>query len=239
MGKNFRKENVNPARAGMVESLDQSVGRIMEKLEKLGIAEDTIIILTGDNGGNYDDTTSGLKSFKGFSHEGGVREPFIVNWLGTVKAGTTCDTPVIGTDFYPTFLDIAGLPARPDEHMDGLSILPLLKDPATKLDRDTLYWHYPHYHRTKPYGAIREGDWKLIEFFENGSLELYNLKKDQNETTNLAETKPKKAQTLLRKLKIWRKSINAQEMKPNPRYDDERADDWGDRKKNKARKVKK
>ncbi|MDB4409140.1 sulfatase, partial [Akkermansiaceae bacterium] len=113
--KNFRKENVNPARAGMVESLDQSVGRIMEKLEKLGIAEDTIIILTGDNGGNYDDTTSGLKSFKGFSHEGGVREPFIVNWLGTVKAGTTCDTPVIGTDFYPTFLDIAGLPARPDE----------------------------------------------------------------------------------------------------------------------------
>lgn len=237
--ENLRHENVNPARAGMVESLDQSVGRIMKKLEQLGIAENTVIILTGDNGGNYDDTTAGLKSFKGFSHEGGVREPFIVNWPGTVKAGTTCDTPVIGTDFYPTFLDIAGLPARPEEHMDGLSILPLLKDPATKLDRDTLYWHYPHYHRTKPYGAIREGDWKLIEFFEDGSLELYNLKKDRNETTNLTKTNAKKAEALLRKLKIWRKSINAQEMKPNPKYDAERADDWANRKKNKTRKVKK
>lgn len=225
---------MNPKRAGMIEALDQSVGRIVTKLEKLGLAENTVIILTGDNGGDYDDTTSGLRDRKGFSHEGGVREPLIAKWPGKIKAGARCDEPVIGMDFYPTFLEMAGLSARKDEHLDGVSIWPLLKDGGADLKREKLYWHYPHYHRTKPYGAIREGDWKLIEFFEDGELELFHLKSDPFEEKNLAAEDPKKAGILLEQLKKWRKEVGAQMMTPNPAYDPDRAS--GRRKKPKKKK---
>jgi arylsulfatase A-like enzyme len=216
---NEKDEFLNPARAGMVEKLDDSVGRIMTKLEQLGIAENTVIILTGDNGGDHDKTTGGLRDFKGFSHEGGVREPFLVKWPGKTAAGSTCDEMVIGTDFYPTMLEIAGLPQRPEQHPDGVSIVPLLTGAKTSLPRETLYWHYPHYHRTKPYGAIRHGDWKLIEFFENGNLELFNLASDPRETQNLAEAQPEKTQELLAMLQQWRVSVDAQMMTDNPAYD--------------------
>ncbi|MGJ8698231.1 MAG: sulfatase [Verrucomicrobiaceae bacterium] len=216
---NTKNEHLEPRRAGMVEALDNSVGRIVAKLEEKGLSQNTIIVLTGDNGGNYDTTTGGLKNFKGFSHEGGTREPFIAKWPAKIAPGTTCHEMVIGTDLYPTFLDAACVPMRPEEHLDGLSILPLLTGKSKTLRRDTLYWHYPHYHRTKPYGAIRHGDWKLIEFFENGDLELYNLKADQNETTNLATKNPEKAQALLKKLRDWRKEVGAQMMTPNPDHD--------------------
>ncbi|MGC6467777.1 MAG: sulfatase [Akkermansiaceae bacterium] len=216
---NKRDENLNPARAGMVEALDNSVGRIVAKLEELGLADNTVIILTGDNGGNYDNTTAGLRAFKGFSHEGGVREPFVVKWPGKIAAGSTCDVPVIGTDFYPTMLDLAGLPPKPEEHRDGLSILPLLTGKTKNLERDALYWHYPHYHRTLPYGAIRDGDWKLIEFFEEGTLELFDLRNDPFEKNNLAEKNPDKAKALLQKLANWRKSVGAQMPVKNPDYD--------------------
>ncbi len=219
---NKRNENVNPKRAGMVEALDQSVGRIVAKLEELGLAENTVIVLTGDNGGDYDDTTSGLRDRKGFSHEGGVREPLIAKWPGKIEAGSRCDEPVIGMDFYPTFLEVAGLPARKDEHLDGVSIWPLLKDVSSELKREKLYWHYPHYHRTKPYGAIRDGDWKLIEFFEDGELELFNLKADPFEKNNLAGENPERAAMLLKDLKKWRRSVGAQMMTPNPAHDPER-----------------
>jgi arylsulfatase A len=219
---NTKDEFLNPARAGMVEKLDDSVGRIMAKLDALGIADNTVVILTGDNGGDNDHTTGGLRDFKGFSHEGGVREPFVVKWPGKTMPGSTCDEMVIGTDFYPTLLDMAGLPLRPDQHMDGVSIVPLLTGSAQGLGRDTLYWHYPHYHRTNPYGAIRSKDWKLIEFFEDGSLELYNLKDDPRETTNLAAKQPERAQQLLKELKAWRKSVGAQMPSQNPAYDPDR-----------------
>ena len=214
---NKKNEILNPARAGMVEKLDDSVGRIMAKLEELGIADNTIVVLTGDNGGDHDETTGGLRDFKGFSHEGGVREPFVVRWPGKTKAGSRCDEMVIGMDFYPTFLEMAGLPPRPDQHQDGVSIVPLLTGESSTLERDVLYWHYPHYHRTKPYGAIRHGDMKLIEFFEDGNLELYDLKADPNETKNLAASQPEKAKELLEELVIWRKSVDAQMMTENPR----------------------
>ncbi len=217
--ENTKNEHLHPARAGMVEKLDDSVGRIMAKLDELGIADNTVIMLTGDNGGDYDETTGGLRDYKGFSHEGAVREPFVVKWPGKTKPGSTCGEMVIGTDFYPTMLEIAGLPAKPEEHKDGISMVPLFTGGKTELDRDTLYWHYPHYHRTKPYGAIREGDFKLIEFFEDGRLELFDLEKDPNETTNLAESRPEKAAELLEKLNSWRKSVDAQMMTPNPDYD--------------------
>ena len=231
---NRKTEFLNPARAGMVEKLDNSVGRIMAKLDELGIADNTVLVLTGDNGGDDDRTTGGLRDFKGFSHEGGVREPFVVKWPGKTKPGSTCDGMVIGTDFYPTFLDIAGLPPRPDQHQDGLSIVPLLTGEKKALDRDVLYWHYPHYHRTKPYGAIRHGDMKLIEFFETGALELYNLKEDPREENNLAKAQPEKAQALLKELVAWRKSVGAQMMTDNPNYHP--ANDNPDKKKNRKKK---
>jgi len=216
--ENRTNEYLSPARAGMVESLDQSVGRIMEKLDQMGVADNTVVILTGDNGGDYDETTGGLKGYKGFSHEGGTREPLLVKWPGKTRADSTCDEKVIGTDFYPTMLEMAGLPLKPDQHQDGVSIVPLLSGSSKKLDRDTLYWHYPHYHRTKPYGAILHGDWKLIEFFEDGSLELYDLNADPHETKNLAAEQPEKVQQLLKELVVWRKDVGAQMMPDNPNY---------------------
>ena len=147
----------------------------------------------------------------------------IAKWPTRIAAGSTCDEPVIGMDFYPTFLEMAGLPARKNEHIDGVSILPLLKGDAKELKREKLYWHYPHYHRTKPYGAIRDGDWKLIEFFEEGNLELFDLGKDPFEKKNLAEEMPEKAEEMLKELKKWRKSVGAQMMTANPKYDPKRA----------------
>jgi arylsulfatase A-like enzyme len=220
--KNTKNEYLSPQRAGMVEKLDDSVGRILAKLEELGVAENTVVILTGDNGGDFDETTAGLKGYKGFSHEGGTREPLIVKWPGNTKAGSVCDVPVIGTDFYPTMLEMAELPLKKEEHLDGISMVPLLKG-GTTLERNNLYWHYPHYHRTDPYGAVRAGDWKLIEFFEDGSLELYNLKDDPNETANLAQQHPEKAGELLRQLRAWRKEVGAQMMSPNPDHDPAKA----------------
>ncbi|MFN9025399.1 MAG: sulfatase, partial [Akkermansiaceae bacterium] len=145
--KNEKNELLNPVRAAMVESLDLSVGRLVEKLEKMGIADNTVIILTGDNGGDHPETTAGLREYKGYSHEGAVREPLIVKWPGKIKAGSTTDEMVIGMDFYPTILEFAGLAAKPNQHADGVSIAPLLSGTKTELDRDAIYWHYPHYHR--------------------------------------------------------------------------------------------
>jgi arylsulfatase A len=231
--QNTQDEYLNPARAGMVESLDQSIGRLMTKLDKLGIADNTVIILTGDNGGNFDATDAGLKGYKGFSHEGGVREPFVVKWPGKTKPGSRSDALVIGTDLYPTMLEMAGLPARPNQHQDGLSITKILDGSTSSPERDQLFWHYPHYHRTKPYGAIRHGDWKLIEFFEDGALELYNLKKDPGEQTNLALKNPRKAAQLLTELNDWRTSVGAQMPTKNPNHDPK---DPGKAKKKKKRK---
>ncbi len=134
--KNEKNELLNPVRAAMVESLDLSVGRLVEKLEKMGIADNTVIILTGDNGGDHPETTGGLREYKGYSHEGAVREPLIVKWPGKIKAGSTTDEMVIGMDFYPTILEFAGLAAKPNQHADGVSIAPLLSGTKTELDRD-------------------------------------------------------------------------------------------------------
>jgi arylsulfatase A len=217
--KNEKDEFLNPVRAGMIESLDTSVGRIVAKLQDLGIADNTVIILTGDNGGDYDETTGGLRDFKGWSHEGAVREPLIAKFPGKITKGSACDEMVIGMDFYPTLLEFAGLDPLPGEHKDGVNLAPLLTGAKRFLDRNTLCWHYPHYHRTKPYGAIRERNWKLIEFFEDGNLELYDLKADPFEKHDLAKQMPEKAAGLLTKLKEWRKSVDAQMPTANPRYD--------------------
>jgi len=230
----------NPTYAAMVEHLDTNIGRILKKLDDLDLAERTIVIFFSDNGGLHEayggytgkrqivSTNAPLRDEKGTLYEGGVREPLIVRWPGVVKAGTTCSVPVTSVDFYPTFLEISGAGGDSNQVLDGENILPLLRQNGS-LERDAIYWHYPHYHHSRPAGAIREGYYKLIEFFEDGQLELYNLKRDIGEKNNLAETMPKKAADLQRKLAKWRQSVGAKMPTPNPDYDPARANEWGRR----------
>ncbi|MFT5130447.1 MAG: arylsulfatase A, partial [Rhodothermales bacterium] len=217
--ENSRNERVHAAYAGMIESLDDSVGRVMAALDTAGVADNTVVIFTADNGGTSAQSSGGLRGAKALSYEGGTREPALVKWPGKIAAGSSSDVPVIGTDFYPTMLAMADLPQRPEAHADGRNLLPILTGDAATLDRDALYWHYPHYHKTPPYGAIRKGNFKLIEFFEEGKLELYDLAADSAESTNLVESHPEKAQQLLADLRAWRQSVDAQMPTPNPNFD--------------------
>ena len=212
-------ENLNPAYAGMIESLDDSVGRLIERLRKHGVEGDTVVIFTADNGGVSEKSSGGLRGRKALSYEGGTREPVIVKWPGKVRPGSLSAAPMIGTDFYPTLLSMAGLPLRPEAHVDGVDLTNILKGDTQCTGRDSLYWHYPHYHSTKPYGAIRKGNWKLIEFFEDDSLELYNLLEDPAESKNLVGSDPEKLGELHRDLVAWRESVGAQMPTPNPHYD--------------------
>ncbi|MBN1292285.1 MAG: sulfatase [Candidatus Latescibacteria bacterium] len=215
----------NPEYAAMIESVDDSVGRVMDKLEELGIADNTVVIFMSDNGGlsgvgDWLNITSNapLRSGKGTAYEGGVREPMIIKWPGVVTSGTVCSVPVISIDFYPTMLDMAGIKGDPGHFVDGKSLIPLLKQTGT-IDRETIYWHYPHYHITTPFGSVRKGAYKLIEYYEDGSQELYNLIDDIGETNNLSSLMPDKAEELRKMLEDWRISVGAQMMTPNPDYD--------------------
>lgn len=212
-----------PDYAAMVQSVDDSVGRVMAKLDELGLANNTIVFFNSDNGGLcVPKVTSNapLREGKGTMYEGGVREPLIIRWTGKVKPGSICDTPVISTDYYSTILDVAKDSPKPSRTVDGMSIVPLLTQKGA-LHRKAIYWHYPHYHPggTSPAGAIRSGDWKLIEYFEDGRLELYNLKDDLSETTDLSAKMPDKVQELHKMLMDWRKSVDAVVPTPNPDYD--------------------
>jgi arylsulfatase A-like enzyme len=224
----------HPTYAAMVESTDQSVGRVLEELEKQGIADNTIVVFFSDNGGFGPATSMApLRGSKGMMYEGGIREPMIVRWPKKIKNAGRCDVPVIGTDFYPTFLEVAGA-QESSQILDGKSLLPLLLDPNASLNRESLIWHFPaylqnyqgmknssDYWRTTPASAIRKGDWKLIEYFEDGKLELYNLDKDIGESRNLADTYPEKLQELFSDLKAWRADYNAQiPFEKNPLYEE-------------------
>jgi len=219
--------HTNATYAAMVHSLDESVGRILGCLEKHGIADRTIVILTSDNGGFTGKwkeqpvvtNNAPLRSGKGSLYEGGVRVPLIIRWPGTTKPGTTCTTPAILTDSYRTIMEMAGLDEPVSEGKicdDGVSLVPLLEDPIGKLDREALYWHYPHYYpTTTPVSAIRSGDWKLLEYLEDGRVELYNLRDDLGEQKNLAPEMPDRRNGLLERLHDWREQVNAQMPEPN------------------------
>jgi arylsulfatase A-like enzyme len=202
--------------AGMVQSVDESVGRVLGKLQELGLERDTIVIFMSDNGGLSTVAREGptcnlpLRAGKGWLYEGGIREPMIVKWPGVVKPGGECHEPVVSTDFYPTMLEMAGLPLRSEQHLDGVSFVPLLKGTGTP-KREAICWHYPHYHGSgnRPSGAIRVGDFKLIEWYEDGQIELYNLQEDLGENNDLAARMPDKAEELRRKLHAWRKEVGA------------------------------
>jgi arylsulfatase A len=213
----------NPVYAALIESLDESVGRILRKLEELRLADDTVIFFTSDNGGlvlNNITSNLPLRAGKGSPYEGGVRVPLIVKWPGVTQAGSRCDVPVISADFLPTMLEMAGLPGPVGHAVDGASLVPLLRQ-AGGLNRTALYWHYPHYHPggATPYSAVREGDWRLIEFFEDSRVELYHLKEDIAESNDLAARLPQKRDALLRQLRGWRQRMGAQMPSPNPDYD--------------------
>lgn len=222
----------NPVYAAMIASVDESVGRIMKVLDELQLAERTVVIFTSDNGGvggrareglgeNKDITDNApLRSGKGSLYEGGTRVPLIVRWPGSIEAGTTCDIPTIHVDFYPTLVAMARAPS-PEHPLDGVSLRPLFEG-GTSLDRPAIYQHFPGYlasgpnaWRTTPVSSIQEGPWKLMEFLEDGRLELYDLASDVGEQTNLAETQPDRARELYAKLVAWRQGISAPMPTPN------------------------
>jgi arylsulfatase A len=213
-------EQKNAKYAAMVESVDHAVGRIMRALDEAGAADNTLIVFTGDNGGLLPITSNvPLRSGKGYPYEGGIREPFIVRWPGRVKAETECGTPVCSIDLFPTICAAAGVALPKERAIDGVSIMPLLTQ-AGGLKRDMLIWHFPHYRGADvvPYSIIRAGDWKLIKRYEGKEFELFNLKDDMSETTDLASQMPEKVKALDAQLQRELKRINARMPKRNPNY---------------------
>ena len=207
--------------AGMVEAMDLAVGKVMDALRAHGLDDNTVVMFMSDNGGlstSEGSPTSNLplRAGKGWMYEGGIREPVIIRWPGVTRPGSVCSEPVTSTDFYPTILEIAGLPQMPKQHIDGVSWVQLLK--GQKLDRGPVYWHYPHYSPQggSPASAVRDGPWKLIKWYEDDRLELYNLKKDIGETNNRVDNKPELTQKLLNQLNQWLKETDAKFPSPNP-----------------------
>jgi arylsulfatase A-like enzyme len=231
--KNAGKVFPNPTYAAMVESFDIAVGQIRHTLERLGIEKETILLVTSDNGGlryegrskNQVTDNSPLRAGKGHLYEGGIREPLLVHWPGVTQAGTVSDVPVSSVDFLPTMVELAGgKPPKPGQ-IDGSSLVPLLRGKGPP-KRPALYWHYPHYSNQGgvPGGAVRAGQWKLIEFYEDGRLELYNLKDDIGERRNLIKEQPRRGAHLHAMLKRWRARVGATMPSSNPAYDPAQAD---------------
>lgn len=231
----------NVAMATMIQAVDDGVGHIVAKLDELGLTDNTAVFFFSDNGG-YGPATDmdPLKGYKGTYYEGGIRVPFFVKWPGVVKPGQTNETPIIGVDLYPTFCELSGASLPDGQAGDGKSLVSLFKGEAGVADefaQRPLFWHFPAYlqaysgvtneqrdplFRSRPCSIVRLGDFKLHQYFEDGGIELYNLKDDIGESTNLAKTKPEKAQQLLMTLEAWRKSIGAPvPVEPNPEFDAE------------------
>lgn len=212
----------NPGFAAMVHSLDENVGRILTHLKQRRMAENTLVVFMSDNGGYLSQyrgvqvtNNAPLRSGKGSLYEGGVRVPLIVQWLGVTPRGAVVNELTSSMDFFRTFAEIVGQPG--DAAMDGVSLLPLLRDPRNRLPREALYFHYPHYYATtSPVSAIRDGDWKLLEYFEDNHLELYNLREDLGESRDLAGQQPEQAARLRARLQAWRQQVGAQLPVPNP-----------------------
>lgn len=215
----------NAEYAAMVEHLDENVGRILDSLKDNGLENDTVIIFASDNGGLSTGSPTGatstlpLRGGKAWVYEGGIRTPAIIKCPGTIKAGSISDEPIISMDYYPTMLGMAGLPQNPDQHMDGVNLTPLLK--GGKIKRDALYFHFPYYHHINsmgPAGAIRAGDYKLVERFEDMTVELYNLKDDIGERKDLSRKEPEVTAKLKKMLYDWRKETGTRMPVVNDQY---------------------
>ncbi len=233
-GYRVRRVQDHPVYGGMVHAMDRAVGRVLDALDAHGLTKETVVIFMSDNGGL---TTKGgptsvrpLRAGKGWLYEGGIREPLLIRWPGVTEAGSTSSEPVISMDFYPTMLEMAGLERRPDQHRDGVSLVPLLRG-ADTLDRNTLYWHFPHYSPQggTPTAAIRRGKWKLIRFFEDDHVELYNLEADVGESNDLASSRPEKAATLRKALDARLSEVDAPMPRPAKQADGLTGPDHSDR----------
>jgi arylsulfatase A-like enzyme len=218
--------------AALLETLDDSVSLVLKRIDEIGLRERTLVIFTSDNGGLHVPegphariTHNGpWRAGKGFLYEGGLRVPLIVRWPGKVPAGKVVDTPVINTDWLATLLEVAEISVP--STVDGVSILPILLRGASANER-TFYWHFPHYTNqgSQPGGALRQGDWKLIENYEDGRLELYNLEADPAEQNDLASGQPERAAAMQQELSRWRTRMNAQTNRANPNFNQARYDE--------------
>ncbi|MEX2592956.1 MAG: sulfatase [Anditalea sp.] len=251
--KKERKDNYpgNAIYAAMIENLDRSVGSIVAKLKETGLAENTIIVFYSDNGGligRYDriplladskldvyknsplkyiaSSNAPLRGEKGTVYEGGIREPLIVKWPGKIKEGSVSDAIVTSVDFYPTLLDLAGAANPTGQVLDGKSLVPELLENKYDPER-AIFWHYPVYHHDVPAGALRKGDWKLIENQVSGKFELYNLRADISEAMDLSTLYPEKTEELTKLLRNWQKEVKAEFPVPNPDFDASRRGEWG------------
>ena len=222
------RDAFHPVYAAMIETLDRAVGRLLAKIEALGLSDRTIVVFTSDNGGLHVLEFPGtpatrnapLRAGKGYLYEGGLREPLLVKWPGIIEPGRVCDTPVVLTDLVPTLLEAARIdPAKAVGPLDGVSLMPLLR--GGEMPPRPLFWHFPNYTNQggRPAGAVREGNWKLVEQFEDGSLELYDLATDPGETRNLAAAEPKRVERMLAALRDWRTRVGARMPTPNPDVD--------------------
>lgn len=208
----------NPYLAAMLERIDAGVGSIMDELEKQGIAEKTLLVFFSDNGGTFKVANNGgLRSFKGWLYEGGIRQPLLMRLPDKIKQGIETDVPVLSIDFYPTFLELANVRFPDNYILDGASLVPLITE-AKSLGRDTLFWHYPAetgVRKAQAAGAVRIGDYKLIDFYQNNKTELYNLSDDSGEAENLINEMPEKAEEMLKVLNSWKQEVEAEEFVAN------------------------
>jgi arylsulfatase A-like enzyme len=207
----------------MVEAMDQAVGKVLAKLDELGLRENTLVIFTSDNGGlstseGWPTSNLPLRGGKGWLYEGGVREPLLVRWPAVVKPGRVIETPVSSPDLFPTLLEVAGKKPEAGQTLDGLSLVPLFR--GESLPERALFWHYPHYGNQggAPGAAIRRGDWKLIEWFEDNRAELFNLKTDLGEQTDLSAKDPERMQKMRDELHAWQKQVGAKLPTPNSNF---------------------
>jgi len=219
----IRQVQDNPVYAGLVEQMDDAVGLVINSLKDLGLDENTIVIFTSDNGGvaagdAFATSNLPLRAGKGYQFEGGIREPYFIQVPGLTRGGGKCDTPVSGTDFYPTILELAGLKQKLEEHSDGVSLVPLLK--GKQLPERALIWHYPHYGNQggEPSSIIRKGDWKLIHYYEDGHDELYNLKTDLSETSDVSGYNQKLVSQLHKQLFGYLNKAGARFPEKDPEY---------------------
>ncbi len=223
----YRLHQDNPVYAGLISQMDDAVGYVLETLKRLGLDKKTIVIFTSDNGGvisgdAFSTNLAPLRGGKGYQWEGGIRVPYLINVPWMHLSGKKNNTPVTGADLYPTLLDLAGLPLLPQQHTDGVSLLPLLN--GDTIPSRPLYWHYPHYGNQggDPAAMIREGHWKLIHYWEDDSYELYDLTKDLSEQHDVVDQHPQIAEKMNRKLLEWLQSVNAKYPVPDPQYSEEK-----------------
>jgi arylsulfatase A-like enzyme len=222
--RDVRRVQEHAVYAGMVEALDLAVGKVLAQLDALGLRDNTLVLFTSDNGGlstseGWPTSNLPLRGGKGWIYEGGIREPLLIRWPAVVKPGTVLGAPVSSPDFFPTLLEVAGAKPAPGQVLDGVSLVPLLQ--GGRLPERPLFWHYPHYGNQggAPSAAIRRGDWKLIEWFEDGRVELFNLAQDLGETTDRAAQEPERVARLRAELHAWQKQVGARWPTPNAKYD--------------------